>query len=120
LYIEISTLDSSILIGKHGSTLNAYQNLLNIAVNRKQANTSGNKISIILDTENYRTKRRIALEKMTQRYVSKLNRTKKDVVFPSLNSKERKIIHNYILKNYNIISKSIGDEPNRRIKINFK
>jgi len=117
LYIEIVSDDSSLLIGKYGKTLHALQLLVNTLVNTKP----DKKISVVLDTENYRDKRARALEKLTDKSVALLRKTNKhSILLPVLNNKDRKFVHNYLTRRYtNIISESIGEEPNRRIKLKF-
>ena len=118
LIVEIISPDNSLIIGKYGQTLQAFQLLVNTIIN-KNRDKNEKKISIILDAENYREKRVKALEEMAERHIRKLHLSKKDVFFPPLNNIERKIIHNYLSNKRNIKSESIGVEPSRRIKISF-
>ncbi|HPN32494.1 MAG TPA: RNA-binding cell elongation regulator Jag/EloR [bacterium] len=114
--VEIISPESSLLIGKHGKTLSSLQLLINTIIN----NNRENKISVALDSENYKNKRIIALEKLADNYIQKLKRIKKDVSLPPMNNTERKIIHNYLSGKPNIKSESIGVEPTRRIKLKYE
>jgi len=105
-----------LLIGKHGSTLDALQYLTSLVVNRDAENHK----RIILDAENYREKRQQALEKLAEKMAKKVLRTKKSVVLEPMLPNERRIIHT-VLQNYGSVStKSIGEEPNRRVVISMK
>ncbi|MBP7653619.1 Jag N-terminal domain-containing protein [Candidatus Dependentiae bacterium] len=114
--VEIISPDSSLLIGKHGKTLSSLQLIVNTILN----NNRENKISVVLDSENYRHKRVEALEKLAENSIQKLKRFKKDVTLPPMSNTERKIIHNYLSNKSNIKSESIGVEPTRRIKLRFE
>lgn len=104
------------LIGKHGSTLDALQYLTSLVVNR---DTEKRK-RIILDAESYRAKRQQALEKLAENMARKVIRTKKSVVLEPMLPNERRIIHT-VLQNYEgVCTKSIGEEPNRRVVISMK
>ena len=58
LEIKISGDDMGIIIGKRGQTLDAVQYLVNLVVNKGTAPY----ISVTLDTENYRERRKETLE----------------------------------------------------------
>ncbi len=60
LFVELTGDDMGILIGKRGQTLDALQYLVNLVVNKK----SPYYISVMLDTENYRQRRRETLESL--------------------------------------------------------
>ncbi|MEG0494816.1 MAG: RNA-binding cell elongation regulator Jag/EloR, partial [Eubacterium sp.] len=53
LYIELKGKDMGILIGRRGQTLDSLQYLVSLVVNR----SGGNYVRVVLDTENYRSKR---------------------------------------------------------------
>jgi len=116
IIIEIISPDSSLIIGKHGKTLNAFQLIINTVINNKREK----KLNILLDSENYRTKREQALKRMTDKYIQKLKYSKKDVTLPPMNNTERKIIHNYLTNKSGVKSESVGVEPTRRIKLKFE
>ena len=116
--IEIS-LDSpknGILIGRRGETLDALQYLVSIAVNRDDSDYK----RIILDSENYRKKRKDTLIALANRIAAKVARDKKNVTLEPMNSHERRIIHATLQNNKYVVTSSIGEEPNRRLVISYK
>ena len=66
LYIDLTGDDMGILIGKRGQTLDALQYLVNLVVNKK----SPYYISVMLDTENYRQRRKETLESLAFNAIS--------------------------------------------------
>ena len=77
-------------------------------------------IKVVIDAENYRAKRQKTLEQLANRLAAKVVKTKKYVRLEPMNPYERKIIHATLQKNPNIITRSEGEEPYRRVIIELK
>lgn len=116
VYIEMKGKDSGTVIGKRGQTLDAIQYLTSLVVNRE----SEKYIKLVIDVENYRTKRQKTLEQLANRLAAKVIKTKRYVRLEPMNPYERKIIHATLQKNPNIITRSEGEEPYRRVIIELK
>lgn len=106
-----------ILIGKHGQTLDSLQYLSNLTANKGLID---NKVRIILDIENYRSRREETLRRLAMRLADKVRRTGERVVLEPMNRHERKIIHMALQDNYRISTYSSGDEPYRKVVIELK
>ena len=106
-----------ILIGKHGQTLDALQYLTNLAANRGLLEEM---IRIILDVENYRSRREETLRRLAVRLADKVRRTGEKVMLEPMNRHERKIIHMALQDNYRVVTYSAGDEPYRKVVIEPK
>lgn len=102
-----------ILIGKRGQTLDSIQYLLNLVVNKGDMPY----ISITLDTENYRTKRKEALENLARNLAKKAKSQRRSVVLEPMNPYERRIIHATLQNDRQISTYSQGDEPFRNVVI---
>lgn len=114
-YIKL-TLHSeknSILIGKDGRTLSSIQNLLRAAVQNK----TDNYINLIVDVENYKEKKEHNIERLAKKLAKEVLRTKEPITMDSMNSYERRLVHNALQNFKGISSDSEGEEPNRRIVI---
>ncbi len=116
VYLEMDGKDSGTIIGKRGQTLDAIQYLTSLVVNKG----SEKYIKVVIDAENYRSKRQKTLEQLADRLAAKVVRTKKYVRLEPMNPYERKIIHATLQKNPDIITKSEGEEPYRRVIIELK
>ena len=114
--IDLVGDDMGILIGKRGQTLDAIQYLTSLVVNKD----SEKYIKVVIDAENYRAKRQKTLEQLANRLAAKVVKTKKYVRLEPMNPYERKIIHATLQKNPNIITRSEGEEPYRRVIIELK
>ncbi len=106
-----------ILIGKHGQTLDALQYLTNLAANRGLLEE---KTRIILDVENYRSRREETLRRLAVRLADKVRRTNEKVMLEPMNRHERKIIHMALQDNSRVMTYSAGDEPYRKVVIEPK
>ena len=106
-----------ILIGKHGQTLDALQYLTNLAANRGLLEE---KIRIILDVENYRSRREETLRRLAVRLADKERRTGEKVMLEPMNRHERKIIHTALQDHHRVMTYSDGEEPYRKVVIDVK
>lgn len=110
---DISGTQLGVVIGRRGQTLDALQYLTNIVANRQlQAYTR-----IHLDAENYRFRRKEALEQLADRVAKKVIRTRTQVALEPMNAAERKIIHTHLQAYAGVETKSDGKEPKRYIVI---
>lgn len=114
-YIKITmhSENSSILIGKGGRTLSSLQTLLRAAL----SNQTGMKINIIVDVENYRIKQENNIEKLAKKLAKEVLKTKEPITMDSMNSYERRIVHNVLGNFKGISTESEGEEPNRKVVI---
>ena len=114
--IDLSGSDMGILIGKRGQTLDALQYLINLYVNRE----SDAYIRVKLDTENYRERRKVTLEKLAKKIAYTVKRTKKPVALEPMNTYERRVIHSALQNDRYVCTKSEGEEPYRKVVIMLK
>lgn len=113
IFINIQGKDSGTVIGKRGQTLDAIQYLTSLVVNKE----NDKYIRVVVDAENYRSKREKTLEQLANRLADKVVRTKKNVRLEPMNPYERKVIHATLQHNPNVTTKSEGEEPYRRVII---
>ena len=67
--------DASMLIGRHGETLDALQYLSNLAATRKNVNGERIRDHVVIDIEGYRAKREQTLRALARRMAAKALRT---------------------------------------------
>ena len=114
--IKIFSDNNAILIGKNGRTITALQSLIKQMV----YNVLEEKISIILDVENYKEKRIKSLEYLARNTAKEVSKTKIEAKLDSMNSYERRIIHEALSNNRYVYTESTGEEPNRCVVIKPK
>ena len=114
--LNIQGKDSGTIIGKRGQTLDAIQYLTSLVVNKDQ----NNYIKVVVDAENYRSKREKTLEKLANRLADKVVKTKRSVRLEPMNPYERKVIHATLQHNPRVTTRSEGQDPYRRVIIELK
>lgn len=116
LCIDLSGDSMGLLIGKRGQTLDAIQYLVNLVVNKE----NDGYLSVTLDTENYRERRKETLEALARNLAKKAKYTGKNVVLEPMNPYERRIIHSALQGDKQVVTYSEGEEPYRYIVIALK
>ena len=113
IYIDIDTDQESRLIGRHGRTINALQNLSQIFINRLGANNT----TVELDTANYRSRRSESLIQLADKTARNAIANGKPVYHNPMPSFERKQIHTALANNDHVMTYSTGKEPHRVIVV---
>ena len=116
LYVSINGENVGNLIGYRGDALYALENILKTIANR---NTE-NKVIVRLDIEGYKEKRIKTLQEFAEKKARTVEKTGKIITLEPMKPYERKIIHSFLQNNPNIETRSIGQEPKRRIVISKK
>ena len=113
VYVNINDKNLGYLIGYRGETLYALQNVLSAIAGKKIEN----KVRVFLDIESYRAKREKTLEELAEKISKTVIKTKKSITLEPMQAYERKIIHSKLQNNELVTTKSIGEEPRRRVVI---
>jgi spoIIIJ-associated protein len=103
--------DMGRLIGRHGQTLEALQEVVRGAVQRK---TSGKPL-VVVDVEDYRKRRRAQLVDRARELAEKVRSTGKRHRMEPMNAFERKIVHDAVSSVGGVESISEGEDPQRRV-----
>jgi len=114
--ITIFSDNNSILIGKNGKNIAALQLIIRQMVNSKLKESIG----IILDVGNYKEKRVKNIEYLAKKLAREAYKTKTEVTMDSMNSYERRIVHEVLSTDKYVYTESIGEEPNRKVVIKLK
>lgn len=110
--VQISGESSGILIGRHGRTLEAIQDLLRTAVQRR----AQSRIRVTLDVEGYRDRRKEAVENQAREMAERALK-EGEAELPEMSAFERKLVHDVVATIEGVVSFSEGEEPRRRVII---
>lgn len=110
---RIYSNNDSLLIGKNGKNLEALQIVLRQIVNTE----TGINYKFFLDVSDYKEKNEHHLEILARRLAREVATTKIEVKMDSMNSYERRIVHNILTNNKKVYTESVGEEPNRCVVI---
>lgn len=114
--VSLSADDMGILIGRRGQTLDAVQYLTSLVLNKNKKEYT----RVLVDVNNYREKRKYALQDLADKIASKVERTKGSYALEPMNPYERRIIHAALGNYKNIDTHSEGEEPNRYVIVSYK
>lgn len=112
--VEIRTENSGLLIGRKGQTLEALQYLVSRIAGERGGMEGPH---IVVDIENYRQRRRKALEDMALRLGEKAKRQRKTMTVDALSAADRRIIHAALQDDPWVTTKSLGQGSYRRLLI---
>jgi len=105
--------DLGLLIGKHGSTIDAIQHL----VFRAAFRGSEDRKQVTVDAAGYRERRAAALHRMADRAAAEALEYERPVELEPMRAMERKVVHTYLSERTDVETHSEGDEPDRRLVV---
>lgn len=114
--ITLSGEDLGVIIGRRGETLDALQYLASLVANKGDDNY----FRISIDSGDYRAKREDTLKELARRMAASAIKRGRNVTLEPMNPYERRIIHATVSEIEGVGSKSVGEEPNRRVVITVK
>jgi spoIIIJ-associated protein len=105
--------DLGILIGKHGSTIDALQHIAARATYRGV----GDRKNVVIDAAGYRERREAALRRAADRAVEDALAFGRAVELEPMGPFERRTVHMYLRDRTDVQTHSEGDEPERRLVV---
>lgn len=100
-----------LLIGRRGQTLDALQELVRAAVQRRLKARA----RLLVDVEGYRARRRTSLAEYARAMAQRAKERGTEIELEPMNSYERKIVHDAVAEVEGATSFSEGDEPERKV-----
>lgn len=111
--INIESNNNGTIIGRRGETLDAIQYLCSIIANKGDKDY----YRITIDCLGYRNKRKETLEQLAAKVAKSVLRTGRSQPLEPMNPYERRVIHSAISNIEGVSSRSVGEEPYRKIII---
>ena len=111
--INIESDNNGTIIGRRGETLDSIQYLCSIIANKGDKDY----FRITIDCLGYRSKRKETLEQLANKVAKSVLRTGRSQPLEPMNPYERRVIHSAISKIEGVSSRSVGEEPYRKIII---
>ena len=116
-----SEKDLSMLIGKNGQNLEAFERLVRLLASRKLATAAAgqadpeNDLHFIIDVNDYRKSRTDYLIGVAKDAARRVIQTQRAEALSPMSSYERRLVHTELASYKEIQTESIGQEPRRRI-----
>lgn len=111
--VAIVGSDLQSLVGGHGETLDALQELTRLAVQQQ----TGVRSRLMLDVSGHRQARRLELGKLATDTAARVLADGSPATLTPMNPFERKVVHDAIAGIDGVRSESEGEEPNRRVVV---
>ena len=115
ILVDVKADEPQFLIGERGQTLGEIQRLLRAVLRRKAENPTP--FFIDVDVNDYKKKKTEYLKEVAQTAADEVAITKKEKELPSMSSYERRVVHTELASRPDIATESIGEGPERRVKI---
>lgn len=112
--VHVHGEDVGLLIGKHGSTIDALQHL---AIRAAYQNERSARKAVIVDAAGYRERREAALKRAADQAVADALEYGRAVELEPMGAYERRTVHTYLRDRTEIQTHSEGDEPDRRLVV---
>ncbi len=113
IMIDIQGDDLSYLIGRHFEVLHSLQYITGLIVGREV----GHWVPLVLDVQGYRQRRERQIRQMATRMADQVVKTGRRSSLEPMPATERRIVHLALRDNNQIMTESIGEEPNRKVVI---
>lgn len=111
-YLNISGEDAGIIIGKYGETLKSLEFLVNLMLRDTEP---VNRVK--LDSDGYRERREASLQRLALAAARKTVRRARPTYLEPMSSWERRIIHMTLKERTDIETRSVGDDPSRKVVV---
>lgn len=105
--------DMALLIGRHGQTLDAIQELARTAVGRRL----DNRIRVLVDVGDYRKRQEDRLVEQAREVAERVQRTGTEEQLDPMNAYERKLVHDVVAEFEGLESVSEGVDPDRFVVV---
>jgi spoIIIJ-associated protein len=105
--------DMAVLIGRHGQTLDAIQELARTAVGRRL----DDRIRVLVDVGDYRKRQEDRLIQRAREVAERVQRTGAEEQLDPMNAYERKLVHDVVAEFEGLESVSEGVDPDRFVVV---
>lgn len=114
LELAVSGADLGLMVGPRGNTLLAVQDLTRVASQRRLGDHD---TRLRVDVGGYRERRREALSRFATQIADQVATSGEARALEPMPSADRKVIHDVLTDHEAVVTRSEGDDPNRRVVI---
>ncbi len=114
LDIDVSGTQAGFLVGRHGTSLAALEELTKAVIYGRQGRLVGR---VNVDVMGYKAKRAVALEQFVKAQIDRVIAGGEEVAIEPMPSEDRKIVHQTVAEMPGVSSRSAGVEPRRYVVI---
>lgn len=113
IVLQLTGEEMGVVVGRRGENLDAMQYLASLVANRSE----GGYVRVVLDVDDYRSKREASLRAYARKTAFNVVKSGRSMTLEPMNPYERRIVHSAVQTVSGATSRSIGNEPNRKVII---
>ena len=114
LEINLQGAELGLLVGPGGRTLNAVQDLARVAAQRRLGDHD---TRLRIDVAGYRERRQVALSAFARKVADTVRESGESRSMEPMTSADRKVVHDVLNEESGVTTRSIGEDPDRRIVV---
>ncbi|MGB0113198.1 MAG: RNA-binding cell elongation regulator Jag/EloR [Ilumatobacteraceae bacterium] len=114
LDVKVTGEELGLLVGPGGRTLNAIQDLVRVAAQRRLGD---HETRLRIDVAGYRERREAALSSFARDVAEQVRTSGTARSLEAMASSDRKVIHDVLNEEEGVASRSVGEDPDRRIVV---
>jgi spoIIIJ-associated protein len=112
LHVDVSGSELGLLVGPGGRTLNAIQDLARVSAQRRLGD---HETRLRVDVAGYRERREAALAAFARDVAEQVRTSGAARSLEAMSSSDRKVVHDVLNDEAGVTSRSVGEDPDRRI-----
>lgn len=113
LLVDVTGDDLSILIGRHGDTLEDFQYIVRLILGKELKRA----VPLVIDVEGYRARREQTLRRLARRMADQAIERGRTMALEPMPPNERRIIHIELRENPEVRTESVGQGDDRKVTI---
>lgn len=114
LRVDVAGSELGLLVGPGGRTLNAIQDLARVSAQRRLGD---HETRLRIDVAGYRERREAALATFARDVAEQVRSTGTARSLEPMSSSDRKVVHDVLNDEDGVSSRSVGEDPDRRIVV---
>lgn len=114
--VEVTGKDLGVLIGRRGETINAFQRIAALIVSKEMSRW----VRLSIDVEGHRNRREQQLRRMAKRLADQVAKTGRRQSLEPMPANERRIVHMELQNHPDVVTNSVGEDPQRKVMIEPK
>ena len=116
VYLDVNGKDLSVLIGKRGETIEAFQRIVALIVSKEMSRW----VRVSIDVEGHRSRREQQLRRMAEKIAQQVIKSGRRHSLEPMPANERRIVHMALQDSPDVKTNSIGEDPQRKVVVEPK
>ncbi len=116
VYVEVKGKELGVLIGRRGKTIDAFQRIAALIVSKEMSRW----VRLSIDVEGHRSRREQQLRTMAKKMAQQVVKSGRKQSLEPMPANERRIVHMELQNSPDVVTNSVGEDPQRKVVIEPK